>query len=125
VKLTRVAANEKGYTFDFDPKRMPHLRAFENQENTGLETVEVFTYWQVDLPDDGSVLPVLRFRPAAGTNAAAAPADRGPAPAAATADPAITVHGWATARSCSAPRPPTRSGRRSPPTSPTSPWCTS
>jgi hypothetical protein len=83
VKLTRVGTNEKGYLFDFDPKRMPFLRAFENQENTGLETVETFTYWQVDLPHDGSVTPVLRFQSSRTTTAPSAPA---------ALDPAITVH---------------------------------
>ncbi len=93
VKLTRVGNNEKGFQFDFDARRMPYLRAFENQEDTGLETVETFTYWQVDLPQDGSVLPVLRYRApgAARPSAATAPAGppQGPGPA---ADPAITVH---------------------------------
>src|SRR5204863_10120855 len=62
VKLSRVGTNEKGHLFDFDPKRMPYLRAFENQESTGLDTVEVFTYWQVDLPADGSVQTILRYQ---------------------------------------------------------------
>jgi hypothetical protein len=101
VKLARVGMNEKGYLFDFDPKRMPYLRAFENQENTGLETVEVFTYWQTEVPPDGSVQTVLRYHAAKGPAAAAAAATTAPsAPRAAAAadgknagDPAITVHG--------------------------------
>jgi Beta-galactosidase trimerisation domain len=89
VKLTRVGNNEKGYLFDFDARRMPYLRAFEGQEDTGLDTVETFTYWQVELPPDGSVLPVLRYRaPGAAPTTAPAGVPRTGAPS----DPAITVH---------------------------------
>jgi hypothetical protein len=94
VKLTRVGNNEKGYLFDFNPKRMPFLRAFENQENTGLETVEVWTYWHVDVPGDGSVETVLRYQsPKTATAAVSATASTtGPSKAATSNDPAIAVH---------------------------------
>lgn len=86
VKLVRVGANEKGFLFDFDSKRMPYLRAFENQESTGLETVETSSYWQVDVPRDGSVTTILRFRASKATTAQTAPAD------ASDGDAAYTVH---------------------------------
>lgn len=88
VKLVRAAANEKGHLFAFEAARMPYLRAFENEANTGLETVETFTYWQVDLPHDGSVQPVLRYQSSKSGTPTTAPAGT----AAATADAAITVH---------------------------------
>jgi hypothetical protein len=87
VKLTRVGTNEKGYLFDFDPKQMPYLRAFRNQEDTGLETVETSTYWQVDLPEDASVTTVLGYQ-ASNSGTATAPAS----PGRKQADPALTVH---------------------------------
>jgi hypothetical protein len=85
VKLTRVGTNEKGYLFAFDSKRMPYLRALENQENTGLETVEVFTYWQIDPPADAQVESILRFQSAKGSTTA-------PTAVAVQSDPAFTVH---------------------------------
>jgi hypothetical protein len=105
VKLARVGTNEKGYLFDFDPKRMPFLRAFENQENTGLETVEVFTYWQTEVPQDGSVQAVLRYQGAKGPSTAPSAGAAGVAGAAAAApggkgvgDPAITIHSLGTGK---------------------------
>jgi hypothetical protein len=92
VKQVRVGTNEKGYLFDFDPKRMPYLRAFENQENTGLETVEVFTYWQTEVPQDGSVQTVLRYHAAKGPPATAPSAAPASAAGKGAGDAAITVH---------------------------------
>jgi hypothetical protein len=92
VKQVRVGTNEKGYLFDFDPKRMPYLRAFENQENTGLETVEVFTYWQTEVPQDGSVQTVLRYHAAKGPPATAPSAAPATAAGKGAGDAAITVH---------------------------------
>ncbi len=82
VKLVRVANNEKGYLFEFDPKRMPYLRAFENQENTGLDTVEIFNYWHVDVPQDGSVQTILKFQSS----------KTGATSKTAVADSALTIH---------------------------------
>ena len=100
VKLSRVGTNEKGYQFDFNPKSVhPYLRAFANVENSGLETVEVLTYWQVDLPGDGSVNPILSYLPTTTMSSGATQPSSG-ATAAPTAspsvpnprDPAFTVH---------------------------------
>jgi hypothetical protein len=87
VKLVRVGTNEKGFLFDFDPKRMPYLRAFENQESTGLETVETSSYWQVDVPRDGSVATILRYQTSKATTAPSTSAN------AKDGDAAFTVHG--------------------------------
>ncbi|MGB7161224.1 MAG: BatA domain-containing protein [Tepidisphaeraceae bacterium] len=74
----------RGYTFDFNPRVEPHrlLREFREQEQSGLNTAQVFTYWQVDPKADGKVERVLDY---------IAP------PEAATTeksqkDPAITLH---------------------------------
>jgi hypothetical protein len=98
VKLARVGTNEKGYLFDFDPKRMPYLRAFENQENTGLETVEVFTYWQTEVPQDGSVQTVLRYHGAKGPATAPGAAAAATGASKGAGDPAITVHSLGTGK---------------------------
>jgi hypothetical protein len=94
VKLSRVGTNEQGYQFDFNPKSVhPYLRAFANQENTGLDTVTVLTYWQVDLPPDGSVNPILSYLPSKSIQSSSAITQ--PSSAAASEphrDPAFTVH---------------------------------
>ena len=86
VKRMQVAADQKAFVFDFNPKGVNHplLREFSNQENTGLDTAQVFTYWQVDPSPDLQVERVLNYR--AGDAAATRPAGQ---PA---GDPAITVH---------------------------------
>ncbi len=50
----RVIATDAGFTFDFNPNGVLHplLRAFEHQEDTGLETALSFGYWQCDAPND-------------------------------------------------------------------------
>jgi hypothetical protein len=88
VKRMQIASDQKGYGFDFDPSGNLHplLSVFKNQSNTGLDTAEVTTYWQVDVPAGAEVERVLNYSsgaPAAGgTNAATRP----------SSDPAITVH---------------------------------
>jgi hypothetical protein len=86
LKRMQVASDQKGFVFDFNPKGVNHplLREFANQENTGLDTAQVFTYWQVDPSTDLQVERVLNYRApdAAASNNGAKPAD-----------PAITVHG--------------------------------
>ena len=61
----RVTAPETsaGFTFDFNPNGVLHplLRAFEHQENTGLETATAFGYWQCDAPVD-SATRVLNWK---------------------------------------------------------------
>jgi hypothetical protein len=78
-KRMQTAADQKGFVFDFNPKGVNHplLREFANQDNTGLDTAQVFAYWQVDPAADMQVERVLNFRAADGAKAG---------------DPAITVH---------------------------------
>ncbi len=56
---------QKTYLFDFKPKGNldPLLHAFAGQENTGLETAQVYAYWQVDLSADGKARRVLNYLP--------------------------------------------------------------
>lgn len=78
TKRMSVTAEKKGFTFDFNPHGALHplLRLFGGEENSGLETAQVFTYWQMQLPSDTKAERVLDF-------AAAGDAPR---------DPAITLH---------------------------------
>lgn len=84
VKRMQVAADQKAFVFDFNPRGVNHplLREFSNQDNTGLDTAQVFTYWQVDPAPDLQVERVLNYRAGDG------PTTR----TAAAGDPAITVH---------------------------------
>jgi Mg-chelatase subunit ChlD len=86
VKRMQVAADQKAFVFDFNPKGVNHplLREFSNQENTGLDTAQVFTYWQVDPAADLQVERVLNYRP--GDAPTTRPGNVAPG------DPAITVH---------------------------------
>jgi hypothetical protein len=95
VKRMSTAQNEEGFLFAFPPQGVPHpfLKLFAGEENTGLETARVFTYWEADVSANGVVERVLDYlprgaKPGSSTQPAAvrtgAPAD---AP-----DPAITVH---------------------------------
>ncbi len=73
--LTRritVTGDQKGFRFNFNPSGTPHpyLGVFRGQENSGLDTAAIYTYWQLD-PAEG-VERVLDYQ--GGT------------------DPAITVH---------------------------------
>ena len=79
VKLMSVGANEKAYNFDFKPKSVlhPFLQIFSNQENTGLDTARIFSYWQVDIEPASGAQRVLDYLPADPKN---------------PGDPAIVVH---------------------------------
>ena len=85
IKRMQVGSDQRAFVFDFNPKGVNHplLREFSNQENTGLDTAQVYTYWQVDPSPDVQVERVLNYRPGD------APTTR---PAGAAGDPAITVH---------------------------------
>lgn len=79
VKRVRVSEGGKPFSFDFKPAGNVHpfLRAFRGLTNSGLDTAEVFEYWQVELPADGRAQRVLDYlAPAANT----------------PADPAIVLH---------------------------------
>ena len=90
VKRMQAAADQKQFGFDFNPggNLHPLLSLFKNQPNTGLDTAEVSTYWQVDIPPGSEVERVLDYGGGgeAGGGGAAAAATRH------AADPAITVH---------------------------------
>lgn len=77
-KRINVAGDQKPFQFDFRPTGLLHplLNIFRNQEHTGLDTAQVFTYWQLELPADTRVQHVMDYLPD----------DKG------HRDPAITVH---------------------------------
>jgi hypothetical protein len=75
--LTRrvsVGSDQKGYLFDFKPagNLHPYLELFRGEEKSGLDTAQVFTYIQLQLPRDTKAERILNYVP--------------------TGDPAITVH---------------------------------
>jgi hypothetical protein len=80
----RVAAggDQRGFLFDFKPygNLHPFLSIFRGVEKPGIDTAQVFTYWQADVPADSKVERVLNYLPA--DNSAAQ----------GVADPAITLH---------------------------------
>ena len=95
TKLMSVGANPNGFTLDFRPHGNVHplLDAFRDQEKSGLNTAQVFTYWQLDVPPDSQVQRVLNYLPP-GTTAdeSAAPADKvGKSDKSDQRDPAITL----------------------------------
>ncbi len=67
-----------GYAFNFSPtgNNHPLLNAFKGVDRSGLETAQVFTYWQIAPKEDLRVENVLTFQ---STSASAA-------------DPAMTLH---------------------------------
>ena len=88
-----------GYVFDFNPKAQVvhrYLESFKLQQNTGLDTARVNTFWKLDVGGNPAVERVLNYTPApvdptdkreaAGTAAAAA------RPLDATKPPGVTVH---------------------------------
>lgn len=75
--LTRrvsVGADQKGYLFDFKPSGNlhPYLELFRGEEKSGLDTAQVFTYVQLQLPAGSKAERVLNY--------------------VGSGDPAITVH---------------------------------
>jgi hypothetical protein len=81
TKRIVVSGDQPPRRFDFDPHRPLNrlLADFQNQEDTGMDSAEVYSYWQMDLPAGSPAERVLNFLPTAG--AANQPED-----------PAITVH---------------------------------
>ncbi|WP_428937008.1 BatA domain-containing protein [Fontivita pretiosa] len=78
-----VAGDQQPFHFDVPRGGLhPLLAIFENQEQTGLQTAQVFTYWRVELPNDGHVERVLNYQQHQTANANSGGG----------ADPAITVH---------------------------------
>jgi len=81
TKRIIISGDETPRRFDFNPHRPLNrlLADFQDQENTGMDSAEVYSYWQMDLPANSSAERVLNFLPPDG--AANQPED-----------PAITVH---------------------------------
>lgn len=77
TKRLSAAAGEQ-FRFDFKPNGPMHplLSIFRGEENSGLDTAPIFSYWQVELPPDTRAQRVLSFLPD----------DKG------AQDPAITLH---------------------------------
>jgi hypothetical protein len=73
-----VAANEQGFTLDFKPRGQIHplLSIFRGEENSGLETAQIYTYYQMEVDPAAKAEVVLKY--VAGD--------------AQTSDPAIIVH---------------------------------
>lgn len=92
VKRMQTASDQKPYAFDFDPggNLHPLLSVFKNQPNAGLDTAEVSTYWQVDIPPGAEVERVLNYASANAGPGAAAPA--APPATRPQSDPVITAH---------------------------------
>jgi hypothetical protein len=82
TKRMNASADQRGFVFDFNPNGVLHplLKAFANQEKTGLDTAQVYTYWQADVPNDPQIR-VLNYRSRDG--AATRPGG--------ASDPAITI----------------------------------
>ncbi len=74
AKRVNAGADQDGFTFDFKPRGNLHplLRVFEGEENSGLDSAQIFTYWQMDLNPDAKAERVLNY--------------------AGSGDPGITVH---------------------------------
>jgi hypothetical protein len=81
TKRITVSGDEHPRRFDFNPHRPLNrlLADFQDQEDTGMESADIYSYWQMDLAADSSAERVLNFLPP--DNAANQPED-----------PAITVH---------------------------------
>ncbi|HEX4053734.1 MAG TPA: BatA domain-containing protein [Tepidisphaeraceae bacterium] len=80
TKRITVSGDEQPRRFDFNPHRPLNrlLADFQNQEDTGMESAEIYSYWQMDLAAKSPAQRVLNFLPP--DNAANQPED-----------PAITV----------------------------------
>src|SRR5688572_5075979 len=96
--LTKRVTSDNGFNFDFNPSFVrPLLKEFENNPRSGLDTAQVYTYWQMELKVDGRDVRVLNYVAGTGgttrpSTAPAAPAGNVPPPPQQQRDPAITFH---------------------------------
>jgi Mg-chelatase subunit ChlD len=101
--LTKRVSTENGFNFDFNPNDVHYLlKEFENNPRSGLDTAQVYTYWQMELKADGKVERVLNYVAGTASGGATTAPSTVPAPAPAPAanapqqqqqrDPAITFH---------------------------------
>lgn len=65
TKRMSVGADQKGFAFDFNPHGSLHplLSIFSGEDKSGLDTAQVFTYWQVE-PAGSGIERVLDYLPA-------------------------------------------------------------
>jgi hypothetical protein len=82
VRRITTVADAPPHHFAFDPNGLLHplLEDFRGHQDTGMEAAEIYTYWQIELPQNSKAERVLDFRPSADS-----PKDQPP-------DPAITLH---------------------------------
>src|SRR5256714_2700610 len=82
TKRVTTAGDQEAYRFDFQPhgNLHPFLSIFRGADKPGIDTAQIFTYWQCDVPAVSKVERVLNYVPGE-------PASAGGKP-----DPAITVH---------------------------------
>ncbi|MEO6434879.1 MAG: BatA domain-containing protein [Tepidisphaeraceae bacterium] len=96
------AAGDAGFLFDFNPEGLLHplLGLFARRPGTGLNTAQVYTYWQMDIKGESKAERVLDYLSSGGV-ATSAPTTAGVAAGAeatsaklqaAANDPAITLH---------------------------------
>ena len=88
-RVSAAGGDQNGFLFDFKPHASLHplLSLFAGEEKTGLDTAQVFTYWQMDLKPDAKVERVLDYLTPSDAATTTRPAGRGEA-----RDPAITLH---------------------------------
>jgi hypothetical protein len=101
TKRVTAGSGNNGFNFDFNPKVVhPLLKEFENNPRSGLDTAQVYTYWQMELKPDAKAERVLDYvaggANGAGAGAATTTAPSNPQPSQPQQqqqkDPAITFH---------------------------------
>lgn len=91
-----VGSDQKGFAFDFNPNGSLHplLNIFRGEVKSGLDTAQIFTYWQVE-PAGNDVERVLDYLPA---GAAPSTTTTSTTTASHAADPAITTQSFGAGR---------------------------
>ena len=86
VKRMSLGTDQKPYRFNFKPNAVQseYLESFRGVENSGLDLVQVREYWQLDLPQNSGVQPILKYTPSGVEPGKQDPNSPG--------DPAITAH---------------------------------
>jgi hypothetical protein len=84
TKRVNAASDQVGFLFDFKPHGALHplLSLFAGEEKSGLDTAQVFTYWQMDIKPEAKTERVLEYLPAGGATTQSTQSK----------DPAITQH---------------------------------
>jgi hypothetical protein len=94
TKRVSAASDQNGFLFDFKPHGSLHplLSLFAGEEKSGLDTAQIFTYWQMDLKAEAKAERVLDYLGAGETNTTTRATTGTSARGQAAADPAITLH---------------------------------